>query len=64
MRNSFILAVAMTFCSAGAAEAASAPVRASPLPVKVLVINLFGLEAAPWLAALRPTEDTPTRRPH
>jgi purine nucleoside permease len=57
MRNSFILAVAMTFCSAGAAEAASAPVRVSPLPVKVLVINLFGLEAAPWLAALRPTEE-------
>ena len=24
----------------------------APLPVKVLVINLFGLEAAPWIAAL------------
>ena len=36
-----------------AAPAASAAVPAAPLAVKVLVINMFRLEAAPWLAALR-----------
>ena len=36
-----------------------APMRARPLPVKVLVINLFSLEAAPWIAALNPTRDIP-----
>ena len=29
----------------------------APLKVKVLVINLFGLEAAPWIAALKPNRD-------
>ncbi len=36
--------------------AAATPV---PLPVKVLVVNLFGLEAAPWLKALQPQRDVP-----
>jgi purine nucleoside permease len=37
------------------------PVRGAPapLPVRVMVINLFGMEAAPWLAALNPTIDVP-----
>jgi purine nucleoside permease len=35
------------------------PTRARPLPVKVLIINLFSLEAAPWIAALKPTLDIP-----
>jgi purine nucleoside permease len=30
---------------------------AAPLPVRVLVINMFGSEAAPWLAALRPERE-------
>jgi purine nucleoside permease len=40
---------------AGAAEPPAA--GTAPLAVKVLVINLFGLEAAPWIAALKPTRD-------
>ena len=31
-----------------------AATRGAPLPVKVLFINLFGLEAAPWISALKP----------
>jgi purine nucleoside permease len=27
-----------------------------PIPVKVLVVNMFGLEAAPWLTALHPEQ--------
>jgi purine nucleoside permease len=34
-----------------------ASIRAKPEPVKVLVINLFSLEAGPWIAALKPTQD-------
>jgi purine nucleoside permease len=30
---------------------------APPLEVKVLIINMFSLEAAPWLDALRPTQE-------
>jgi len=30
---------------------------AAPLPVKVLIINLFSLEAAPWIKALKPTKE-------
>ena len=28
-----------------------------PVAVKVMVVNLFGLEAAPWLTALRPERE-------
>jgi purine nucleoside permease len=38
---------------------AAAPV--SPLEVKVLIINMFGLEAGPWLDALKPTREIPVR---
>jgi purine nucleoside permease len=40
-----------------ATDAAVASPAAVPRPVKVLVINLFGLEAAPWIKALQPTEE-------
>jgi purine nucleoside permease len=44
--------------AAGAASAAVDEPRATgrepPAPVRVMVVNLFGLEAEPWLAALRP----------
>jgi purine nucleoside permease len=33
--------------------------RPTPLAVKVLIVNLFGLEAAPWLAALKPQQEIP-----
>jgi purine nucleoside permease len=39
--------------------AADLPTRAAPLAVKVMVVNLFGLEAKPWLEALQPTETIP-----
>jgi len=64
MRKSFLfpvaVAVGIATAAAGrvdAAEPTGAPARASPLPVRVLIVNLFGLEAAPWIAALRPTEE-------
>jgi len=43
---------------AAPASAADMPVNvaAAPRHVKVLIINLFGLEAAPWIAALQPTD--------
>ena len=40
-----------------AGSSTTSPTRARPLPVKVLVINLFSLEAAPWVRALKPTRD-------
>jgi purine nucleoside permease len=43
--------------AAGSPAGAQAPARAAPRPVKVLIVNLFGQEAAPWLEALRPTEE-------
>jgi purine nucleoside permease len=52
-----ILSSALLPRSAGADTGAAAPV--SPLEVKVLIINMFGLEAAPWLDALKPTREIP-----
>jgi purine nucleoside permease len=43
----------------GPGMAADLPTRAAPLAVKVMVVNLFGLEAKPWLDALQPTETIP-----
>jgi len=37
---------------AATAQAAAA----APLPVKVMIINMFQLEAAPWIAALQPAQ--------
>jgi purine nucleoside permease len=42
--------------NAGEAAPAGAADRAAPLAVKVMVINMFQPEAAPWLAALQPTK--------
>jgi purine nucleoside permease len=52
-----ILLSALLARSAAADTGAPAPV--SPLEVKVLIINMFGLEAGPWLDALKPTRDIP-----
>ncbi|HTV50536.1 MAG TPA: hypothetical protein VME21_05070 [Steroidobacteraceae bacterium] len=52
-----VLAVLLLAGTAGAGSSGVAPARATPLHVKVLVINLFGLEAKPWIAALAPTRD-------
>jgi purine nucleoside permease len=42
---------------ANAASLPAAAIAAESFPVKVMVINLFGLEAAPWLTALRPERE-------
>ena len=55
MRRTVFLLTALLSSLAGAAELPAA--GTAPLAVKVLVINLFGLEAAPWIAALKPTRD-------
>jgi purine nucleoside permease len=49
------LATMLRNADGGAAEAGAA-VGTTPLTVKVMIINLFQLEAAPWLEALRPTQ--------
>jgi purine nucleoside permease len=43
----------MSSALAQTATAADAP----PLAVKVLIVNMFSLEAAPWLEALKPTQE-------
>jgi purine nucleoside permease len=50
-----ILAISPALGSTGAAESASAAPPAEPRVVKVLIVNLFGMEATPWSKALRPT---------
>ncbi len=49
-----MLVLALGATHIGGAPAA-APDPAAPLAVKVLIINMFEPEAAPWLAVLRPT---------
>ena len=52
-----ILLSALLAPGAEAGTSAAAPV--SPLEVKVLIINMFGLEAGPWLDALKPIREIP-----
>jgi purine nucleoside permease len=49
------IADAQTGTGSEARSATAAP--ASPLEAKVLIVNMFGLEAAPWLEALRPSQE-------
>jgi purine nucleoside permease len=51
------LAIFSTVGNVNAAEPADAVGHAAPLAMKVLIINMFSLEAAPWLEALRPTQE-------
>ena len=44
-------------CNAAIAQSAGEGARGEPLAVKVLVVNLFFLEAAPWVEALKPTRE-------
>lgn len=53
----FILVLGMPRADIAAAAPTSGEFRAAPRAVKVLVVNLFGMEAAPWIRALRPTEE-------
>jgi purine nucleoside permease len=50
-------AILSTPCNAAAAEVGGEGACPAPLAVKVLVINLFSLEAAPWIEALKPTRE-------
>jgi purine nucleoside permease len=49
----FLTLMLISTCLSRTAAAADAP----PLAVKVLIINMFSLEAAPWLDALKPTRE-------
>jgi purine nucleoside permease len=49
----FLALMLISTCLSRTAAAADAP----PLAVKVLIINMFSLEAAPWLDALKPTRE-------
>jgi len=53
------LGIALAAASQRAFAAGVAPAleSATPIPVKVLVINMFGPEAQPWLKALQPTRE-------
>ncbi len=52
MKHFFVVAL-LSICLTHTATAAEAP----PLALKVLIVNMFSLEAAPWLDALKPTRD-------
>jgi len=47
--------------AAAPVEAAPATGPAAPVAVKVMIINMFQLEAAPWIAALRPDQRIPVK---
>jgi purine nucleoside permease len=53
----FAISFATGSGGARAAESAAAAGQAVPQAVRVLIINIFGLEAAPWLEALKPTQE-------
>jgi purine nucleoside permease len=48
--------LALVLVSAGLLQTTAAA-DASPLAVKVLIVNMFSFEGAPWLDALRPTRE-------
>jgi purine nucleoside permease len=52
-----LFALATRLSVANAADLPTAAVGTPPTAVKVMVVNMFGLEAAPWLAALRPERE-------
>jgi purine nucleoside permease len=52
-----ILAVSPALRVTQAADSAIAAIPAQPRTVKVLIVNLFAMEAAPWRTALRPTAE-------
>jgi len=43
----------LAVAGSGVSAAADTVAAAAPLPVKVMIVNMFQLEAAPWLEALR-----------
>jgi purine nucleoside permease len=53
-----ILVVAAAFIQANAAPA-TVPGASAPVVVKVMIVNMFQLEAAPWLSALHAVQDVP-----
>lgn len=56
--GSLWLLSALSCTGASCVQAAeSTPGASAALPVKVMIINMFGLEAAPWLKALAPSRE-------
>ncbi len=43
----------------GSGAGRSAALPEAPLPVRVMVVNMFALEATPWIAALGPAQEFP-----
>jgi purine nucleoside permease len=56
-RTAALLFAVLAATAQAAGESGTMSQRAAPLAVKVLVINMFQLEAAPWIAALRPERE-------
>ncbi len=52
-----LLALAMLAMGASITHGAERP--SPPFPVRVMIVNAFGFEAAPWLAELRPPREIP-----
>jgi purine nucleoside permease len=52
-----LFALATPLSVVNAADPPTVTGGTDPVAVKVMVVNLFGLEAAPWLAALRPERE-------
>ena len=46
-------------CAAPLGAMAAAAGAGAPIPVKVMVVNMFALEAAPWLAQLHAENSVP-----
>lgn len=59
LATALLSVLAALFSALAPADAAPAAAASIPMPVKVLIINLFDLEAAPWIAALRPSQSIP-----
>jgi purine nucleoside permease len=51
------LVLALSPVNIRAADAAEGAGSTAALPVRVMIVNMFGLEAAPWLKALKPIRE-------
>jgi purine nucleoside permease len=56
-KQNFVKAIGALMLSALCIAASGAPAADPPIAVKVMIINMFGLEAAPFIAALKPQRE-------
>jgi purine nucleoside permease len=56
-QQTFVKAIGALMLSALCVFASGAPAADEPIAVKVMIINMFGLEAAPFIAALKPQRE-------